>query len=554
MEHPVAVAFPTVTGPDEAILHELQAGRTAAALERIDATWSDELLGDEPKILEYVLDSIVDLASELLPVYAERYTAERYGRESLAKTLEGPLDADAVAARWRDALRTALGGDTGTELAAAIEKQAVDMLFFRLFDERKTKSLLLDGDEYRAERAKHHGSLLRTSIATHALQVARHNVEQVLERGGTVLEVARRLLLVPEADTTSLVVATSSFALALQRGIMHDLDRPKDQRVNVTNDGRRKHLKVRTTANLESLRAKNRDDVLASMYRRLRDIKRDGAAALKLHLDLMDQAWNAGGDLPIFEYRFSDALNRQGYAKHASRRAFDAGTMRDFRERLALLRSYTVQSWVEKAEGRLEQEIVATPYWIVEGFHYTVQESLGLDLDADVYPVVMREKSAPLYHAVTIRPGLWWKLTDMSKYRLDLPRAVLELPTNYERDRIAMLLAIYLAFHVRRNHQKHAGTSVLLKVGTLLKEADITTREAFMEERPTVAKRLREYLDDLEDGGALPTLRRLGAFNVTIQDEREYLATGRGWRERFWNARLAIEVPLLGIEREHKKA
>ena len=505
-----------------------------------------------PALIENRVQLIAALAAETITTELVRVALDRFPVDEIVEKLAPPEHWEAFRERCIERQRAfmleTLKQRDPDDLVRKIEQTAMASLMVEVRDEDDGHVPRRSFMEAHEKRYFEHVFAATELLAKH---IARLHLEAVKPEAATLDELAELLLPSPGTRTT-LAIATNAVALELTRGLLQDATKTYEATVNVRENNKTKSLKVRTRLNLNPLRASNRDDVLESMYRRLRDIKRDGAAALKLHLDLMDQAWKAGGDLPVFRYMFSEALERQGYERHEGRRAFHDETTRDIRERLALLRSYTVQSWTER-KGTLE-EIVDTPYWIVHGFiRYNRQEPLGFDLDDDVYPVVMRHDGAPTYQGVYIQPGYWWKLTDMSRARLDLPAGILGLSTHHERERMALLLATFLAIHVRRNHQKHAGKRVTIKVGTLLEQANVTTRKEFMSEHSELAKRRREYLDDLEDGGALATIRRLEAFDIRIEDEAEYQAAGRGWRERFWEARLSVAVPVLDIDRSLPK-
>lgn len=74
---------------------------------------------------------------------------------------------------------------------------------------------------------------------------------------------------------------------------------------------------------------------------------------------------------------------------------------------------------------------------------------------------------------------------------------------------MALLIATYLAMHVRRNQHANSGSQVPLKVGTLLERAGVVTRKEFFRSPSHQATRLREYLHhgSIEEG-ALPITSR----------------------------------------------
>jgi len=116
-----------------------------------------------------------------------------------------------------------------------------------------------------------------------------------------------------------------------------------------------------------------------------------------------------------------------------------------------------------------------------------------------------------------------------------------------ERERMALLIATYLATYVRTNHGKSAEKWKGVSVGTLLEGSTIATREEFFKLAKHPAKRLRNYLFDQEGEGALQILTDLGAFSIDVRDWNDFYATGRGWRERFWEASVQVFIPDLGF-------
>jgi hypothetical protein len=153
-------------------------------------------------------------------------------------------------------------------------------------------------------------------------------------------------------------------------------------------------------------------------------------------------------------------------------------------------------------------------------------------------------------------PGEWWAFAKMNQYRMEIPQSILELPVDEHKNRTnryALLLASYLAIHVRRNQEEHAGKKVPLSVGVMLEQAGIITRDEFMLLEPNQAKRERDYLETIDGRGALSILARHQANSVDIREEEAFFATGKGWKERFWNAMLSVDVPNLGIAKRPRR-
>jgi hypothetical protein len=93
-------------------------------------------------------------------------------------------------------------------------------------------------------------------------------------------------------------------------------------------------------------------------------------------------------------------------------------------------------------------------------------------------------------------------------------------------------------------HEPHA---VKRGVGALLSRAGIADRDLLRLETAAKGngpKRLRAYLagEGFADEGALALLREQAGFDVDIADEAGFWAAGRGWVDRFWDARLRLGV------------
>ncbi|HEY9723563.1 MAG TPA: hypothetical protein V6D47_16245, partial [Oscillatoriaceae cyanobacterium] len=146
-------------------------------------------------------------------------------------------------------------------------------------------------------------------------------------------------------------------------------------------------------------------------------------------------------------------------------------------------------------------------------------------------------------------PGPWWEAIELPNYRLALPRELFALPLDGQGNqvnRVALQLAAELAVW-ERAEMKHGPRTLYRSVGALLEKAMLADRAQLVEDsarRLNTPKRLREYLagDGFPDQGAFAHLRTLGRFEIDIKDEAAFWASGRGWVERFWEARLQIGV------------
>lgn len=307
-------------------------------------------------------------------------------------------------------------------------------------------------------------------------------------------------------------------------------------------DGARIKVRARSSTNLQATLASPPGELLEKMHQSILSVKRHGAALLKTQLDLMNQAYTAGGATPLFHYNLAEALERQGYAQRDAR-GYASVTMQGLRERLATLahQQIDVLNLTETdKKGRTRHYIDSTPYWIIES---TRRRTEGDDVNAAI--VLLTDPNAPVITGFTMRPGLWWQAVGVGDFYLDIPAAVLELPTyakSNEPERLALQLTPLLAIWERSSQAQHAGKSTCYAAGTLLSEAGYTTRDDFMTMHPTKAKRMRDYLASTDGTGAIPILNRLGAFSLEIEDEADFFASNRGWRERFWDTQVRLNI------------
>lgn len=347
---------------------------------------------------------------------------------------------------------------------------------------------------------------------------------------------------------------SDTFTLATSQFMPHIFEHVTSKELATTRD-----LSIRQGKRVLRLRAKSYPDMNASvanppeevlkrMHNSLLRVKQYGAALLKTQLDLMNQAYAAGGELPTFHYNFAEALERQGYAKQ-SHGAYHPDTMEGLRRRVAALAHQSIEVLELSSKKNNSRYIEATPYWIVEA---TRRLTAGDEYNHSI--ILLDDPNTPILTGFTMRPGLWWPLIDMGHYRLEIPSSVLELSTDgngNEVGRLALQLTPTLAIWERSSQNLHAGKDVCYSVGALLEGAAYTTREVFMNAHNETAKRTREHLASIDGAiGALPLLSKLGAFNIDIKDEAEFFASGRGWRERFWEAQLRVSVRNLRIAKK----
>lgn len=275
------------------------------------------------------------------------------------------------------------------------------------------------------------------------------------------------------------------------------------------------------------------EETLSKMTNELLAMKEEGAALLKIHLDLTDQAYRVGGTQPFLRYDLRDAAERLGYKRIDSRGSYDRGTLREIYRRVLMLQSCLIQAYEVKKSKR-EKLIGRVPYWKVEAFEELVA---GETLDA--YQVLLTDESAPIYTSLVVQPGLWWQTTQMSKYRQYIPSGILRLDTSgkgNEVNRIALKLAASLAIWERINAERHGGSSLTTRVDELLEKANVITAGEF-KKLGANAQRVRNYFTE-----AMEVLRQHGDFDLTVQDLDDYNAMGRGWHERFLRAKVSLGI------------
>jgi hypothetical protein len=382
------------------------------------------------------------------------------------------------------------------------------------------------------------------TIATRlASKTAQSIVDKELKRGGTLLDIARRLRLLEAIEPTVFVRGTHWIHIPMTLELLRKEDTMRESQVGRSKTG----FVVRTETNVESALGKDYltrfpDDSLQQFHTNL--IRRKGIGLLKTHLDLTSEAYRAGGDQK-FAYVFTDALERQGHPKNEKRRGFHNEALRNLRQNLMVLGMLRVAVYQGRSTSG-KQIVGRTPYWFT-WLEHSEEENIE-DL--------LGKHGSDYSTAAIMLPGAWWSFAQMNKYRMEVPQSILELPVDDHKNKtnfFVLLLASFLAIHVRRNQEQHAGKKIPISVGKLLEESGIITQADFMSLDPKLAVRERDYLQRIKGDGALLLLARHRANNVDIRDEDEFFATGRGWKERFWNAMLLVDVPNLGIPKRPRR-
>ena len=501
-----------------------------------------------PEVLESRLSYVSSQAARFVVDSLHQTLEDRFGAGRATEALGG-VSLDQAARKHHAFILENLKRDSPGDLITRFEQGAVASLVVELHP------LKGDQEAYTAGYEDRYFDHVIGALNNGARHIAQERLANLRPEEATFDELGH-LLREGKKPVDAFTFGTSQIGRALQEGIIYPSLRPRDKRITSRQGDKRGGLKVRTELAFDGFRSpdvtfSNQDEVLMSIQKNLLSWKQKSAALLKLHLDLTNAAYEAGGDEPEFIYRLSDALDRQGYARHDQRRGHHNETMQGIRERLEALYSHRVTAWKVKNEETGETLFSKTPYWIVEEFLYVRQDPIPFKTT----PNLARLEDGDPYIAVRIKPGNWWRYADMKDQRIPVPASILKLPTDgngNERQRMALLLATYLAMHVRRNQKDHAGKSVRIRTGTLLEQSGYVTKRGFLDMKARDAARTREYLNDLNDGGALPLLRELRAFDVMIRDEADFFASGRGWKERFWAAMLEVSVPDLGLPKPGK--
>lgn len=502
------------------------------AVLRITNAWSDTLLEDEDARLEYIRSAYEELLAEFIPRIAVNALEARYGIEAVKKTLGD--HAKGAVERWKKEI---------AKHPRTAEERYQDA---RIIDQEAAQNIIIARNQTGENRVLNRSETIPRVVPTIttmiASQTAFSNVDAELKRGGTILEVSRRLLLLEGEQSDVFIQGTHPMHLPMTRVLLRREDSTRE--IKIGRD--RSELVIRTEIDYEQVLGANfqnrfSEGDLQQFQTNL--IQRKGIGLFKVHLDLQSEAYRAAGEK--FPYDLKDALERQGYRKNNDRRGYHDESMRQIRQNIHVLGMLKVTVY----EGRSKNGkpvVGKTPYWI---------STLELSEDDNIQNL-LGDKSSNYSTATIMLPGEWWTFAKMNKYRMEIPQSILELRVDNHKNRTnlyALLLASYLAIHVRRNQEEHAGKEVALSVGVMLEKAGIITREEFMLLEPNQAKRERDYLETIDGRGALSILARHRANSVDIREEEAFFATGKGWKERFWNAMLLVDVPNLGIAKRPRR-
>lgn len=359
-------------------------------------------------------------------------------------------------------------------------------------------------------------------------------------------------------EPTEFVIGTSQ-VLGFQNSFLTS----KTERLN-------RDLQIRTGSKTQLLRARSwlgmpdgfdvpdSAELLEEMQQTLikYKVQAEAASLLKTHLYLVDKARMTGGPNPVMTIHLEELLEAKGY-KRRQDEGFQAKTFREEYTRLATLTAcwLEVGRVTEKKGRKTETYIDETPYWHIEARRrLTEGDTMG-----GQQALLITSPDLPIVKTVLIRPGLWWGMSDIGKKYLSMPRELLALPTDGQgnkTERIAVQIAATLAIWVRSSQQQHAGGTVRYKVSKLFEAAGVLSPEDYKTIDRKELARLRSYLagaqDDREPQGAISILGRVNAFNINIDNDDEFWASGRGWQDRFWTSYLRVHVPDLEIQKPPK--
>lgn len=267
-----------------------------------------------------------------------------------------------------------------------------------------------------------------------------------------------------------------------------------------------------------------------------------GVGLLKAHLDLLDLAYRKDPGGVGVAYDLGEALARLGFVRLAGG-GYHPSTVREHLRRLAALGERRIA-----IEGGADE-----PLW-----RFFLREAGGA-----LRPLASEQDWAVARRAgrLVALPGAWLAACELPHYRLPLGRELLALPVDghgHQVERLALLLAAELAVW-ERAEMRHGPHAVKRGLGALLARAGVADLEGLRAETAAKGngpKRLRAYLagEGFADEGALALLRRHAGLDVDIADEAAFWAAGRGWVERFWDARLRLGVRGFDTVAEHPLA
>lgn len=317
------------------------------------------------------------------------------------------------------------------------------------------------------------------------------------------------------SDATSFAMPTHPIHGALRRGLL--VPTAREEVVRVRTQDRQRRLKVRMGF--------TRPDVTGA------PVRPAGAGLLKTHLDLVDLASRADAPDASLPYDLSAALARLGFVRLASG-GYHPTTVREHVRRLQALSERAIA-----LEGR-----AAEPLW---RFY-----AAGPDAALTLLTTPAEWEAARRAGTFLARPGAWLAACEMADNEVPVDRGLLALPIDghgHQVERLALLLAAELA-SVAKGEPGDKKTEVKRTVGGLLARAGVAELDGLRAETAAKGngpKRLRQYLagEGFADEGALALLRDRAGFDVDIHDEAAFWAAGRGWVDRFWEARVKVGVP-----------
>jgi hypothetical protein len=541
------------------LLEELE----AAIVDHLDPAFLEQLA--HPELIKATILATTKQAARLAVLEVHKIAKERFGEKLDATLVDWSVDA-AVDHHASDILAS-LRADSRRPLTLRLITKALALAFVTELKETREAITFDENFDRKAftERAravfkKHGRDLFALQAMKNAERMGKTLVASHDPEKRTFAQITN-FLRAGRQNTTA--VATSKVAAAVNRLVASsDLDIFTEEDVVAYVEGQRtEKIKVRGEVNPRAmlidypdLSVEKQAEVQENITKQILSMKERGAGLLKVHLDLTNEAFLAtqtsGADLPLVEYKLTDALERQGYTKNLSRNAFDSGTVEQLRRRLQALYHHKVSIFVPSGKTMKEQERV-NPTWIVQ----EERSNRPQKFKRDAPPGLFGLEEAKNYTTAIMQPGLWWYYASMGRQWIALPANVLALSTDEpgkEAERYAFLIANFLAIRVRASQRKHAGKRASYSVGKVLEESQIITKNQFFSlPDPKQQKRVRDYLHDIEGrNGALPILDFLSAFHVTIREEDEFFASGRGWTTRFWEALLDVDIPDLGVRRK----
>jgi hypothetical protein len=292
---------------------------------RITNAWSDTLLEDEDARLEYIRSAYEELVAEFTPRIAVDALEARYGIEAVKKTLGD--HAKGAVERWKKAI---------AEQPRTAEERYQDA---RIIDQEAAQNIIIARNQTSGNRVLERSETIPRAVPTITTRIASraafHIVDAELKRGGTILEVSRRLQLLEGGKPDAFTQGTSPIHLPMN----HVLLKREDATREITIGRNNSELRIRTEIDYEQVLGANfqnrfSEEDLQQFQTNL--IQRKGIGLFKVHLDLQSEAYRAGGD-GKFPYDFKDALERQGYTKNHDRRGYHDESMRQIRQNIHVL-------------------------------------------------------------------------------------------------------------------------------------------------------------------------------------------------------------------------